>query len=229
MMMPSQVPSPDTPVPAAVVRLLGAGVEPLWRNQLGGLTFASATTVVKWNPHGNPIDLRREAGRLAWAAGRIPVPRLLDVGEDADGQWLATQRTPTVANAVVPGADPYASARAIAAGLRALHALPVDDCPFEWRAQDRGGVDVPPIDALVVCHGDACAPNTLMDARGGFAALVDLGSLGLADRWADLAVASMSLDWNFGEGHQDEFFAAYGIERDEKRIAYYRALWDLES
>jgi kanamycin kinase len=39
----------------------------------------------------------------------------------------------------------------------------------------------------------------------------------------------MSLDWNFGEGHQDEFFDAYGIEPDEPRIRYHRALWDLES
>jgi kanamycin kinase len=32
-----------------------------------------------------------------------------------------------------------------------------------------------------------------------------------------------------GEGHQPEFFAAYGIESDEERIRYYRALWELES
>ena len=31
------------------------------------------------------------------------------------------------------------------------------------------------------------------------------------------------------EGHQDEFFAAYGIARDEERIRYYRQLWNLES
>lgn len=49
------------------------------------------------------------------------------------------------------------------------------------------------------------------------------------DRWADLAIASLSLDWNFGEGHQDELFAVYGIEPDIERIRYYRALWDLES
>jgi len=45
----------------------------------------------------------------------------------------------------------------------------------------------------------------------------------------DLAVASMSLDWNFGEGHQHELFDAYGIDPDAGRIAYYRALWHLES
>lgn len=53
-------------------------------------------------------------------------------------------------------------------------------------------VDPPPVDRLVVCHGDACAPNTLLSGDGHFAAHVDLGALGLADRWADLAVAAWS-------------------------------------
>ena len=50
--------------------------------------------------------------------------------------------------------------------------------------------DVPPADRLVVCHGDACAPNTLLAGDGRCSGHVDLGSLGVADRWADLAVAT---------------------------------------
>jgi hypothetical protein len=60
----------------------------------------------------------------------------------------------------------------------------------DWHEEFRGiGVDgalellaeVPPIDELVVCHGDSCAPNTLIgdDGRSGH---VDLGELGVADR-----------------------------------------------
>ena len=51
----------------------------------------------------------------------------------------------------------------------------------------------------------------------------------MGDRWADLAIASLSLDSNFGEGHQTELFDAYGIDPDEERIGYYRSLWHLES
>jgi hypothetical protein len=58
---------------------------------------------------------------------------------------------------------------------------------------------------------------------------VDFGDLGVGDRWADLAVASLSLDWNFGEGLQQELFDAYGIDPDVERIRYYRALWEAES
>ena len=78
-------------------------------------------------------------------------------------------------------------------------------------------------------HGDACAPNTLIAITGEWVGNVDFGDLAVGDRWADLAIASLSLDWNFGEGHQGEFFEAYGIEPDEDRIRYYRALWELES
>jgi len=58
----------------------------------------------------------------------------------------------------------------------------------------------PPIEQLVVCHGDACAPNALIDSSGQWSAHVDLGALGIADRWADLAVATWSTQWNYGTG-----------------------------
>ncbi|WP_181578357.1 aminoglycoside 3'-phosphotransferase [Arthrobacter sp. AQ5-05] len=80
---------------------------------------------------------------------------------------------------------------------------------------------------LVVCHGDACAPNTLLDEHGNFAAHVDLGWPGVADRWADLAVAAWSTAWNHGPGYEGHVYAGYGIESDAERIGYYRMLWDL--
>jgi aminoglycoside phosphotransferase len=60
--------------------------------------------------------------------------------------------------------------------------------------------DMPDIDKLVVCHGDACAPNTLLTVDGTCSGHVDLGVLGVADRWADLAVATWSAEWNYGPG-----------------------------
>ncbi len=78
-------------------------------------------------------------------------------------------------------------------------------------------------------HGDACAPNTLVDSRGSFAAHVDVGDLAVADRWADLAIGAMSLEWNYGPGWDGLFFEVYGIAPDAERIDYYRALWDSRS
>jgi kanamycin kinase len=87
--------------------------------------------------------------------------------------------------------------------------------------------DAPPVDRLVVCHGDPCAPNTLIGADGRWSGHVDLGRLGVADRWADLAVATWSLDWNYGPGWSGELLSAYGIVDDPARTRWYRLLWDL--
>ena len=144
---------------------------------------------------------------------------MLGVGAD----WLHTAGL-AGSSAVDPYwvARPQQAARAIGAGLWMLHdRLPVASCP--WVRTDFP--DAPPVDRLVVCHGDACAPNTLIDADGRCCGHVDLGSLGVADRWADLAIATMSLGWNYAASCEDELLEAYGIERDDVRIDYYRRLW----
>lgn len=87
--------------------------------------------------------------------------------------------------------------------------------------------DIPPVDKLVVCHGDACSPNTLIDDDGNWCAHVDLETLGVADRWADLAVATFATEWNYGPGWTEPLLDAYGIDPDWDRIKYYRLLWDL--
>ncbi len=115
-------------------------------------------------------------------------------------------------------------------------------CPFDWSATSRlalltpaqrAGLDeAPPIDRLVVCHGDACSPNTLIDDDGRYCGHVDFDQLGVADRWADLAVATLSLHWNYPDdpdrNWEAELFTAYGVDPDPLRIDYYRRLWQAE-
>lgn len=86
----------------------------------------------------------------------------------------------------------------------------------------------PESEDLVVCHGDYAFPNALVEG-GEVVAYLDLGELGVADRWWDLAVATWSTVWNLGPGWEATFLAAYGIDADEKRTAYYRLLYDLVS
>lgn len=78
----------------------------------------------------------------------------------------------------------------------------------------------------MVCHDDACVPNTLLADDGSYVGTVDLGSLGTADRWADLAVAIFSLGRDFPGAWTAELFDAYGIDADQTRLQYYRRLWD---
>ncbi|WP_157236707.1 phosphotransferase [Promicromonospora sukumoe] len=105
--------------------------------------------------------------------------------------------------------------------------------PSAPTGQDRGRfpaalADPPPVDRLVVCHGDATVPNTLLDGAGRFAAHVDVGDLGVADRWSDIAVTTRSVTRRYGPGLEPLVLAAYGVAPDPDRTAYYRALWDAE-
>ena len=102
---------------------------------------------------------------------------------------------------------------------------PVDHYPSISEAVE-ATANIPPVDRLVVCHGDACAPNTLLTDDGRWSGHVDLGQLGVADRWADLAVATWSTEWNYGPGWEDELLTAYGVAPDPERTRYYRLLWD---
>jgi kanamycin kinase len=85
---------------------------------------------------------------------------------------------------------------------------------------------------LVVCHGDYCPPNVLVSGAGGGMVVngfVDVGELGVADRWWDLAVATWSVTWNLGPGWEELFLRAYGADRDDDRVAFYRLLYDVVS
>jgi kanamycin kinase len=218
-------PSAPVPIPEAVARIAdGREVTAVWLNELGGVTFSVAGEFVKVYPDQHAGLLDAEVTRLRWAADFAAVPKVLSTGPG----WLHTAALPG-RSAVDPHwiARPLEAARAIGAGLRRLHDdLPADQCPFGAPAWVRA--DAPPADRLVVCHGDACAPNTIVGDDGLCTGHVDLGDLGVADRWSDLAVATMSLAWNFGPSGRQEaaLLEAYGVAPDQERIAYYRERWD---
>ena len=187
------------------------------------------------------VDLRVEAERLSWASQFTAVPPVRDVVEVGREQVLVTDTIRGTSAVLAPWTErPAAAAWALGAGLRTFHdALPVEACPWTWSSRDRIARvrDVrtrerlasanPRIDRLVVCHGDACAPNTLL-SDGVAAGHVDLGDLGVGDRWADLAVLAMSTVWNYGEGYEGEVYAGYGVDPDPARIAFFRDLWNAE-
>ncbi|WP_353080749.1 phosphotransferase [Tessaracoccus lapidicaptus] len=224
----ASTPPPGTPVPFAITRWAaahGRRVDSLvWRNELGGLTARlvgpdEQPLYAKWSPE----DLLPEAERLSWLASRFPSPRMADYEEVDDGWLIVTLGMPgESAVGSVGMADPDRAAAAIGEGLAILHSLDPTDCPFgpaDWIGYQDD------VNLLVVAHGDACAPNTLIDAAGAFVGIVDVGDLGVADRWADLAIASWSLEWNFGPGHEDALWAGYGEAPDPERIRRYRTLW----
>lgn len=214
--------APREPVSTpAVVAAIAAGrpVAAVWRNELGGVTFSidGGREYVKVSPPAWARHLVAEVDRLRWAGCYVRVPEVLGAGDN----WLHTVGLPA-SSAVDPRwvARPRAAVRAIGAGLRLLHdRLPAADCPFGAPLWVTASM---PVDRLVVCHGDACAPNTLIDDDGRCFGHVDLGDLGVADRWADLAVATLSLSWNYGGEWEHELLDAYGVDPDRERVEHYR-------
>ncbi|HEX3782084.1 MAG TPA: aminoglycoside 3'-phosphotransferase [Pseudonocardiaceae bacterium] len=160
-----------------------------------------------------------------WKADPATAVRAIGAGLRAMHDALPTARCPF----------DWSAERRLAA-VRARAAAGLLD-PTGWQAEGRpfptvdGALavlaDIPPIEEPVVCHGDACAPNTLIGVDGSCTGHVDLGDLGVADRWADLAIATWSTRWNYGPGWERPLLDAYGIEPDPMRTAYYRLLWEL--
>jgi kanamycin kinase len=89
----------------------------------------------------------------------------------------------------------------------------------------------PTFEELVVCHGDLSLPNLIVDPRSlQVTGLIDTGRLGVADRYADLALINRSLgddsrNAQFGPQYAARFLAAYGeTDPDPQRLAFYRLL-----
>lgn len=102
-----------------------------------------------------------------------------------------------------------------------------------WTPQqllDEAYATVPTSEDLVVCHGDLCLPNVLLDPDTlTVTGLIDVGRLGRADRYADLALATRSIasDQNpqYGIHHATRYFTQYGLgQADINRVTFYRLL-----
>ena len=87
----------------------------------------------------------------------------------------------------------------------------------------------PDSEDLVVCHGDYCFPNVLLDPHGTVTGYIDVGELAVADRWWDITLGAWSTTWNVGPGWEGLFYESYGVEPDGPRIRFYRLLYDLAS
>jgi aminoglycoside phosphotransferase len=83
---------------------------------------------------------------------------------------------------------------------------------------------------LVVCHGDACLPNFLIDQDSfEVTGMIDVHRLGVADRHLDLALATRSmsdttLNPAYGKDATEAMLTAYGRQADPWRLDFYRLL-----
>ena len=88
-----------------------------------------------------------------------------------------------------------------------------------------------PIDDNVLCHGDLCIPNIICDGDK-LVGFIDLGLMGLSNRYHDLAILYRSIKYNFNGtygkcylGYDDnKLFELLGMKRNDELIRYYLLL-----
>ncbi|GEM31990.1 hypothetical protein NN3_29970 [Nocardia neocaledoniensis NBRC 108232] len=236
------------PLPPPIAALLGE--TPAWSDDHEGRGGNLVRAGGYWIKRGPRAVAEYE--RLNWLRDNgIAVPEVAAFAEDV--LVLADTGTRSLAEAT---GDPAEVGALLGRTLRALHELPVADCPFDARlevtlAQARrnvveGFVDNADFDGdhreltpetvherlvtqrpdgedLVVTHGDFTPGNVL---AGG--TVIDVGALGRADRYRDLALAERDLSGDFGVEAVVAFFTAYGLTAPERaKLDYYRLLDEL--
>lgn len=165
-------------------------------------------------------------------------------GRSGEEPW-AEELKPRVAESVVlalrslhalPVADcPFDRSLAVtvplAEAVTALGEIDLDDLDPErqgWSAHQllhELHRTVPASEDLAVCHGDPTLANLIFDAEGGLVGMVDVGRLGRADRYRDLAIATRSVAGDLGEEYAEQLLRGYGLEHpDRARLDFYRLL-----
>ena len=81
--------------------------------------------------------------------------------------------------------------------------------------------------ARVVTHGDFSVGNVLLDETGRVTGCIDVGRLGAADPYQDLAILWDNLS-EFGDDEQRELWSAYGVAApDDGRLQFHLCLDEL--
>jgi aminoglycoside phosphotransferase len=204
--------------------LAGYSVEHEWRNDYEGSAvmrmtrFGGPTLYVKTAP-----CLRREHDRLKWCQARLPVPAIIEFAEGPSDTLVTAALAGIAASERTLLPDTAAVVDAVAQGLRLLHGLPAQDCPFDtstdallsaaeaslkthyevWDESEqrmRAAGDV--FDELVATRPTATPAVVLhgdaslpnfLITEGEITGLVDLGFLGVGDPWWDLATCLKSI------------------------------------
>jgi kanamycin kinase len=214
-----------------------------WAPAGSPLDLAAEAARMNWAVAYTPVP--SVLGRGADSKGSWLVTAALPGHSAVSPRWLADPRTAVIAigeglramHDALPVTDcPFSwmAQDRVATAQRAADAGRLDTsdwAPEHLELGIEGAIaqvqNIPQADKLVVCHGDACAPNTLIAGSGRWSGHVDLGDLGVADRWADLAIATWSTEWNYGPGWEQALLDAYGVKPDAERTRYYRLLWEL--
>ena len=79
---------------------------------------------------------------------------------------------------------------------------------------------------LVVAHGDLYPVNMrVSSAEKTILGYIDVGRMGIADRYTDLALIANAIRWHYGAGWIPYFFRAYGIDTiNTQKLHFYQLI-----
>jgi len=211
---------------------------------------------LKCQQHEHPDSLSTEAATLNWIKEYLPAAPVLAATSDVSYEYLLTELLPGFAAQSLSAEEgvsiyaetltklhqiptdlcPFNQTLAVMVN-QAQHRVEqgwVNEFDFEAEYLGHSALDLfehftsqeAPGEDLVVCHGDYCLPN-LMIAGNRTSGLIDTGSLGVADRYHDLALAERSIRHNWGAKWIRPFYEAYGLpwsDRDQRKVEYYTLL-----
>jgi aminoglycoside 3'-phosphotransferase II len=202
-------------------------------------------------------ELEREHARLRWAAGRLPVPHVVAFATEAGRDYLLLDELPGTPIELATECSVAERVAHLAQAMRSLHHMPIAGCPFDARVRERlvdadanvrtGTVDESDFDPerlgrsatsiltelrgwpafsedLVVTHGDFTLANIFVHPTG----MLDLGRLGVADRYQDISLVLRDIEGDYGTTWREPFVVAYGLEAiDVSKLAFFRLLDEL--
>jgi len=169
---------------------------------------------------GPSADVADEVARLSWlGAAGFRCPSVIKAGpgwmvttelrgRDASEPWATHERGGVL--------DAFADAQL------ALQSLDSASCPFPTRYPAHALSS-----DLVVTHGDFCCPNVLIDPSSlTFTGVLDVGWLGVGDRYIDVATTVMTLGGSLnpqfgGAAAVSRVLARLAADPDDPRIADY--------
>jgi kanamycin kinase len=204
------------------------------------LKDGNETFFLKFAPVSSDPDpafsIRAEADRLQWLRSKnLAVPKVELFLENSGHEYLLMTGIPgrDASQPWQPDQIPTIITK-LADGLRTWHDTKTHDCPYQLTLETRVAQarartknaslqlelealleHVPKTEDLVLCHGDPCVPNVLLNDDLEISGWIDLGRAGVMDRHWDLALTVGSLEMDLNpqfNGWSEHFLEAYGLD-----------------
>jgi len=100
-------------------------------------TVDSGPAYLKSGTGDAALDILGETARLRWIGDRLPVPRVIYQGSEANTAYLLiTEIQGTPSHEAAMDVGPEKVIEVLAAALRQIHAIPIQNCPFNSVLED---------------------------------------------------------------------------------------------